>query len=91
MCAPGRINHINNMVSELHSFVALPVTSVPPRSRSFMPTGRCNCIRSPARQKAQSGEVGEKKKGGDDNVRNEECFAADAKPYLTNNNIQATS
>jgi hypothetical protein len=40
---------------------ALPFSLThPPRFRSFMPTGRCHCVRSPAR-KSKSEEVGEKK------------------------------
>ena len=77
-CAAGRINYImNNLGSDLHSDVALPVTSVPERFRSFMPTGRCNCVRSP--KKKRKGQIGKR-----DKVRKEEAYAAEPKIYLNN-------
>ena len=49
--AADLINLYQKLGSDLHSDVALPVTFVLKRSRSFMPTGRCHCVRSPARKK----------------------------------------
>ena len=50
-CAAGRLKpYLKNMVSDLHSDVALPVTFVEPRFRAFMPTGRFICPISPARK-----------------------------------------
>ena len=48
--AAGRLKPYLKMGSDIHSDVALPVTFVSPRYRSFMPTGRCHCARSPARK-----------------------------------------
>jgi len=69
------------MGSDLHSDVALPVTFVAQRFRSFMPTGRCHCVRSPAR-KSMSDKVGERKKTGEKKkVRNKESVRLASKTY----------
>jgi hypothetical protein len=77
--AAGRLKTIFKIMgSDLHSDVALPVTFVPPRIRSFMPTGRCHCVRSPARKRIE--RRGRRKESGEkEKVRNEESCAAGLK------------
>jgi hypothetical protein len=74
-CNPYFLKH---MGSDLHSDVALPVTFVSQRSRSFTPTGSCNCARSPARRIARrvKRKLERWKKERKENVRNEEACAA---------------
>ena len=64
--------------SDRHSLIikcVLPVTFVLTRFRSFIPTGRCHCVMSPARRIARrSGKREEERwKGEEGNVRNEEA------------------
>ena len=64
-----------NMGSDVTD-VVLPVTSVPERFRSFMPTGRCHCVMSPARKSIEQRGRRKEERRGKDNVRNEGCAAA---------------
>ena len=60
--AAGRLKPYLNIGSDLHSDVALPVTFVLPSPRFCMPTGRCHCVRSPARKSIE--RRGKEKGGG---------------------------
>jgi hypothetical protein len=61
------------MGSDLHSDVALPVTSVPARFRSFMPTGRFNWAISPMPERATRQRKGKWKKKEDEKMRIRTC------------------
>ena len=78
------LNHIfKNLGSDLHSDVALPVTSVEERFRSCMPTGRFICPISPARK-------GNWKKKEIEKKRNEGRTAADAQVQMNKRQISFT-
>ena len=66
-------NLFKTMFKELSRNRAVPVSALhPPRSRSFMPTGRCHCVRSPAR-KSMKDEVKKEEEENENEERRMYC------------------